>query len=66
MIAMQMRYSQNLYRISSGGWVRTVRSQKGVIVTIPFAAHAHDNAILRKQLAVVGSRILTAVIRMVQ
>src|ERR1700730_5998868 len=37
-----------------------------VVITIPFAAHAHKHAVLCQQLAVVGSRILTAAIRMVQ
>src|SRR5712692_686539 len=37
-----------------------------VIITIPFPAHAHHDAVLREQLPIVGSGILTAAIRVMQ
>lgn len=37
-----------------------------VVVTIPFPAHTHHDAITHQQLAVVGSGILAATIRMMQ
>lgn len=39
---------------------------ENVVITIPFAAHAHDDVVLGQQLPIVRSRLLTATIRMVQ